>query len=254
MTAAPFQFPWQDFWPRSTQYGGRDELYREKERKREREKERKRERESRAAPCRGPCVLIGLLLAFSFAVPARATGPRPFITVLPVVASSSASPGEVRLLVEADAVEEIDIESVIQTESGPITSVETAGVSVVDPNTVFEADRASLPAGHAVAAKGDVVGLGLLHAMSFVPGVYAERVLVTLVVAGHDYPFDVSAYRHFEVTEEGTRPISIEEYSRRTLPLVTLPDGRQYVKGAGGPLHAISATRSTPDISGFDDN
>jgi hypothetical protein len=192
---------------------------------------------------------------------AHAMGPRPALRVLPVEKAAAGSPSDLHFAVDR-AVEEIDVESTLVADGAVVAETKTVGASVLMRDDVGEGMAA--PDGYAVVEKDGSLRLKVRRDLSLVPGVYAERLLVTLLVADADAPVEVSGFRYFSVSDAGIAPISAEEYSAAHEHLEVLEDkvrmrvgaavhddksAASEVSGFDVPLHKVEDKPTHPDLS-----
>lgn len=171
----------------------------------------------------------GLLMAVSINS-AYATNPASPVEILDLESSSIAAPGRIRIRIKSDTIENLEIETSVFQRSQMVTQKRSKGLSIVKPDSAIA--KGTLPPGLVVAGKEDVLTISQQHQISLFPGVYVERVVVTIIEEGLE-PRQMAFHRHFEITEKGLVPISSTEYSQRVTPIAAYKNGKQYIVGQG---------------------
>lgn len=141
--------------------------------------------------------------------------------------------GNIRLELTDDGVQEVTVLSVLTTRGTIIGNPTIDTVSVLSPRDVPIEQRSLLPDGYVVRGVGETVDLDVAHAISLAPGPYAEYLLVTVTSEYLEGPMESARFRYFQVTDDGTVPISSKEYSERTSTFDTLADGTRVMRLGG---------------------
>jgi hypothetical protein len=159
-------------------------------------------------------VALALLVVAPFA--AHATSPDDPIDVLPLQASAAKRPGALRVMLKDPGILELDVESTVLTDGKVAAEARTTGLSVASAATLPAVQRTIPGQGpQAAPVLPRALDLPAVHSTDLTPGLYAERLIFTVVVRGLE-PRELTFLRYFEVTANGTTPITSDEYSKRT--------------------------------------
>ncbi len=147
------------------------------------------------------------------------------------------APADWYIKINSSTATDFEIESIIvtpddQTVSPPIPIVKTiANMSTLD---------AVMPDEVVAARPGDVIRIATPHVLTLAPGIYAERVTLTVFDDEYDLPVTHQQLRFMDVTETRIRRISADEYSELIEPTTTITDASGkaivfHVGASGGP-------------------